>query len=265
MPFTATVLNVLIASPSDVAEEREAIAQTLYEWNALNSQTSGYILLPVRWESHSAPSMGDRPQGIINNQVVRGCDVLIGSFWTRLGSPTGVEESGTVEEIRYFLKSNRPVMLYYSRKNVDLDVIDTRQLESLKKFKESVRDKGLQETYNSVEDLKQKLLRHLTIVMRDINVSPTIDRASIKEAKASTGTTPKNRASTADNVTNDLRLEEYTDRSFVVLGNTKDLKDQMVSEGGKWIKLKAGGYGWMFSKRHLKKIAILLKLPDELA
>lgn len=86
MSFSATVLNVLIASPSDVPEEREAITESLYEWNALNSQTTGFVLLPVRWESHSAPTMGDRPQGIINNQVVRNCDMLIGAFWTRLGS-----------------------------------------------------------------------------------------------------------------------------------------------------------------------------------
>ncbi len=58
---------------------------------------------------------GDRPQGIINNQVVRNCDMLIGAFWTRLGSPTGVEESGTVEEIKWFLKQQKPVMLYYSK------------------------------------------------------------------------------------------------------------------------------------------------------
>ena len=121
MPFSAQVLNVLIASPSDVASERDAIAQTLYEWNALNSEETGFVLLPVRWESHSAPAMGDRPQGIINNQVVRNCDMLIGAFWTRLGSVTGVEESGTVEEIKFFLKNNRPVMLYYSKAAVDLE------------------------------------------------------------------------------------------------------------------------------------------------
>lgn len=45
MSFSATVLNVLIASPSDVPEEREAITESLYEWNALNSQTTGFCIV----------------------------------------------------------------------------------------------------------------------------------------------------------------------------------------------------------------------------
>ncbi|MBZ3858280.1 hypothetical protein FG683_024010 [Salmonella enterica subsp. enterica serovar Senftenberg] len=164
-----------IASPSDVPEEREAITESLYEWNALNSQTTGFVLLPVRWESHSAPTMGDRPQGIINNQVVRNCDMLIGAFWTRLGSPTGVEESGTVEEIKWFLKQQKPVMLYYSKKQVDLDLIDTQQLEKLKEFKKSIRDKGIQEQYTNVDELKMKLSRQLTIVLREVSVNTVVD------------------------------------------------------------------------------------------
>jgi hypothetical protein len=73
MPYSAAVFSVLIASPSDVADEREAIATTLHEWNSLNSQATGYVLLPVMWQSHSAPAMGGGPQEIINKQVVRGC------------------------------------------------------------------------------------------------------------------------------------------------------------------------------------------------
>jgi hypothetical protein len=91
MPFSATVYNVLIASPSDVPHERMAIAQSLHEWNSLHAQAQGVMLQPVMWETHSAPTMGDRPQGIINEQVVRGCDMLIGAFWTRLGSPPGLK------------------------------------------------------------------------------------------------------------------------------------------------------------------------------
>ena len=50
MPFSATVFNVLIASPSDVLAERAAIAQSLHDWNVLHAQDQGKILLPVMWE-----------------------------------------------------------------------------------------------------------------------------------------------------------------------------------------------------------------------
>lgn len=185
MPFTANVFNVLIASPSDVPNEREAIAASLHEWNALNAKETGKVLLPVMWESHSAPAMGDRPQGIINDQVVRSCDMLIGAFWTRLGSPTGVEDSGTVEEVKWFLKHSKPVMLYYSKAPCDMDSIDPAQLAKLKEFKASIRDKGIQEQYTSVDELKQKLSRQLTIVMRGMSVDTVVNQSVVKEARAS--------------------------------------------------------------------------------
>ena len=100
MAYSANVYNVLIASPSDVAEERQLVRQDVYSWNELHSRDLNVVLLPVSWETHIAPQLGDRPQGIINKELVDISDALIGIFWTRLGSPTGVEASGTVEEIK---------------------------------------------------------------------------------------------------------------------------------------------------------------------
>lgn len=264
MPFSATVFNVLIASPSDVPSEREAIAQSLHEWNALNSQETGKVLLPVMWESHSAPAMGDRPQGIINDQVVRACDMLIGAFWTRLGSPTGVEDSGTVEEIKWFLKNNKPVMLYYSKAQVDLDNIDTTQLEKLKEFKKSIRDKGIQEQYCSIEELKQKLSRHLTIVMRGMSVGTVVNPSVVKEARASASESivPIPSASKLKSVDTspeeEIWFEDYSEKSFAVRGNTVTKKDELKDLGGKYIPLKTGGKGWNFSKKRLAEVADLL-------
>ncbi|MCU1025967.1 DUF4062 domain-containing protein [Stenotrophomonas maltophilia] len=269
MPYSATVLSVLIASPSDVKGERLAIAETLHEWNSLNAQSTGYVLLPVMWESHSAPAMGERPQEIINRQVVRDCDMLVGAFWTRLGSPTGVEESGTVEEVRWFLRQNKPVMLYYSKQQVDLDRIDTNQLEKLKQFKSSIRDKGIQADYSSIPELKQILLRHLTIVMRDISVSPKVDAKTVKKAKESVGdddSTSRSRSSSAKpKAKNTVWLEDYTEKAFVVRGATTEFATELKSLNGKWIALRSGGKGWMFSKRRLEDVAKVLGIKASLA
>lgn len=98
MPYQATVYRVLIASPADVAEERKAIPEVVYRWNATHSADSLRVMLPVLWETHGVPSLGDRAQEIVNKQIVRDADILVGVFWTRLGTHTGVDESGTVEE-----------------------------------------------------------------------------------------------------------------------------------------------------------------------
>jgi hypothetical protein len=83
MSFDATILRVLIASPSDLAEERDAATQAINEWNALHAADQSVVLLPVRWETHATPRTGIRPQQAINEQLVRSADLVIGLFWRR--------------------------------------------------------------------------------------------------------------------------------------------------------------------------------------
>lgn len=62
--YTANVYNVMLASPSDVDEERQVARDIIWEWNYLHSQDKRIVLLPLGWETHSSPLLGDRPQGI---------------------------------------------------------------------------------------------------------------------------------------------------------------------------------------------------------
>ena len=70
LSYESKVFNVMIASPGDVASERTIIRDVIYEWNAVNSQRRNIVLLPVGWETHSSPEMGQSPQDIINDQVL---------------------------------------------------------------------------------------------------------------------------------------------------------------------------------------------------
>jgi hypothetical protein len=115
MPFPARVYRVLIASPGDVQSERTIVADVLNSWNALHAADTGVAFVPVRWETHSSPELGRRPQAIINRELVDTSDMLIGAFWTRLGSPTGAADSGTVEEIERMSDAGKHVMLYFRK------------------------------------------------------------------------------------------------------------------------------------------------------
>lgn len=57
-PVKATILNVLIASPSDVSAERNAVESAIHEWNTNHHVQTGIMLHPVRWETPSYPSGG---------------------------------------------------------------------------------------------------------------------------------------------------------------------------------------------------------------
>jgi len=165
MSYTATVLKVMIASPSDVPEERKIIREVIHEWNAVNSENRGIIIMPVGWETHSSPEFG-RPQAIINKQVLEGADLLVATFWTRVGSATGKAVSGTVEEIEHHLQANKPAMLYFSTAPVSTLNLDTKQLEALGKFRDECQERSLYETYESINQFREKFNRQLSLTIQ---------------------------------------------------------------------------------------------------
>jgi hypothetical protein len=131
-PYTATVLKVMIASPADVRHGRQAAHALIHEWNAIHSHSHSrsQVLLPLAWENNSAPAFASRPQGVVNRQLTNESDLIVAIFWTRLGTPTGVAPSGTVEEIEEHLRLGKPALLYFSNEPVRPDSIDEEQYES---------------------------------------------------------------------------------------------------------------------------------------
>lgn len=165
----------MIASPGDVSNERRVARDLVHEWNAVHGHDRRTILLPVSWETHASPAMGDRAQEIINKQLVRDSDLLVGIFWTRIGTPTGTAKSGTVEEIEEHLRAEKPVMIYFSSAPVRPDSVDEEQYRALRRFKEWCRQRGLVEEYESVSEFHDKFQRQLAqTVMRSLPVAAPI-------------------------------------------------------------------------------------------
>src|SRR5687767_10773299 len=163
MPYQATTYNVMIASPSDVLIERAAVRQILADWNVIHSQTRGIVLLPLGWETHSSPQMGQPPQKILNKQLVERSDLLVGVFWTRIGTPTAEHPSGSVEEIEEHVSAGKPVMLYFSNQPVRPDSVDSEQYQRLLEFKASCKDRGLYEEYDDITSFREKFFRQLQL------------------------------------------------------------------------------------------------------
>lgn len=167
MSYDAKVFNVMIASPSDVGRERIIVRDVIHEWNVVHSNSRKIVLLPVGWETHSSPEVGASPQDIINRQILDKCDLLVGVFWTRIGTSTNDYASGTVEEIEKHVKANRPAMLYFSNQPVLPDSVDASQYEKLKEFKGSIKSNSLLETYDSPEDFREKFYRQLQLKINE--------------------------------------------------------------------------------------------------
>jgi len=170
MSYKADVFNVMIASPGDVQAERAQIREVIHEWNAVHSRSRKIVLLPTGWETHSAPEMGATPQTIINKQVLDKCDLLVGVFWTRVGTATTEYASGTVEEIERHVESGRPAMLYFSSQPAALDTVDPDQYKQLRNFKSSCQQRSLYEGYEDLTEFRNKFARQLQIVINRNNM-----------------------------------------------------------------------------------------------
>jgi hypothetical protein len=185
MSYSATVYKAFIASPGDVMVERGVIRDVLGEWNVVNADHRKQVLLPVGWETHSTPEMGDRPQAIINKQILSGCDLLVGVFWTRIGTATGDYQSGTVEEIEEHIKAGKPAMLYFSSAPVMPDSVDPEQYRRLKEFRSSCQSRGLYESYTDVQDFRNKFYRQLQLKINGDQYFSVPDASAVTEIRPS--------------------------------------------------------------------------------
>jgi hypothetical protein len=164
MARKSDVYEVLIASPGDVVSERTVINEVVEDWNAAHAKDSGRMLQTRRWELDARPELGDRPQAIINKQFVDDADILVAVFSARLGSPTGVSPSGTVEEIERLRSVGKPVLVYFSTAPLPRDH-DPAQLRLLSEYKRELSEKGLFCQFGSDDELRRMASRHLATVM----------------------------------------------------------------------------------------------------
>jgi hypothetical protein len=95
-------------------------------------------------------------------------------FWTRIGTSTGVADSGTVEEIDHFVGAKKPAMLYFSSRPIDPNKIDIKQHKKLKSFKQATYKNALTGGFSTVSELRQILLRDLMKQVREMKLSPRL-------------------------------------------------------------------------------------------
>ena len=150
--FSATALRVMIASPSDVPDARDAVEKAIHSWNDANARNRAVVLLPWRWETSSVPVQGAHPQELINAQGVDDSDIVFALFGGRLGSPTPSAISGTAEEVDRAQAQGKPVHMLFSTAPLPNDV-DVDQLRALREFRELMQDRGILGEFSNSEDL----------------------------------------------------------------------------------------------------------------
>ncbi|MEN4422119.1 hypothetical protein VXD82_13965 [Mycobacteroides chelonae] len=167
MVYPVHVVHVLIASPSDVAAERTALREAIWEFNDEHTPANKVVLLPRTWEKNSTPRLGAAPQDILDEQIVDSSDIAIGIFWTRIGQLLEDGTPASVHELERFVAADKPALLYFSNTPVIPGSIDNEQFEQVQKFKERAKSWGIYREYSGVEELVQHARRDLLSTVRD--------------------------------------------------------------------------------------------------
>jgi hypothetical protein len=175
MTLQATVYRILIAASNDVIAEQKAIQEIISSWNTKYSAKMKAVCLPVLLETHLVQEMSDRPQAILNKQIIKDCDILIGVFWTRIGTDTALAESITIEEIKEFLKAGKSVMIYLSSAPVVPGSIDLKHYGKLMKFMDECLKQGLVNNYDSILDFREKLSTQIVSNILKIHKTPEVE------------------------------------------------------------------------------------------
>ena len=158
----------MIASPGDVAEERKVVTEEIHRWNDANAFARKLVLLPVKWETHSTPQLGDHPQTIINRQLLEEADIVIGIFGTRVGTPTEEYVSGTVEEIKKHVAAGKTAKIYFSDVPVPPSSLNPAQYASLQQFREECQSTGLYATFVSIQQFRTDFSHHLNLELNQL-------------------------------------------------------------------------------------------------
>ena len=180
MSYASTVVEVLISSPSDVGDARDAVQDEIAQWNLAHARQRGMTAVAVRWETHALPQMGGHPQSILNQQLVDRCDVLVAVFGVRLGTPTPHGESGTAEEIERFVRTGKPVLVYKlnGRENADTD---RDQLRALTAFLDSIRERGLFWPCSSLDAFRSGFRRHIAMQLESFQPERRLPPAKLSD------------------------------------------------------------------------------------
>ncbi len=165
--------RIVLASPGDVASERDAVSRVVQELNRTVAPHVDHELRLSRWETDVAPGASpDGPQGLVDQRLQIGdADVLIGVFWRRFGTPTRDAGSGTEHEFRLayesWKKTGRPrLMIYFSGKPYAPQIPeDVAQWSKVLDFKVNFPKEGLYWDYKSVSQFEALARVHLTQVV----------------------------------------------------------------------------------------------------
>jgi hypothetical protein len=162
------IVKVVLCGPGDVKRELELAREVIDDWNKQNFGTLNCGIESAHWSTDAVPSMTARGQQVINWQLIDEADLVVAVFWRRLGTPTGLYESGTAEEICRAQARGIHVMVYFSQIEDPRPIEDPEQWDRLQAFHAKALITGLPATFRSRKEFRERFATHLDKQVREI-------------------------------------------------------------------------------------------------
>ena len=167
---TKRVLKLVVASPSDVKPERDAVSDAVKELNDGVARHLGIGIELLRWETDTYPGFHPQgPQGLVDNALqIPNCDILVGIFWKRLGTPVRDAASGTEHEFKLayeaWKRNARPqIMMYFKERSyTPTNKIETDQWGLVLEFKNNFPTEGFWRPFPSTRKFGEMFRKNLT-------------------------------------------------------------------------------------------------------
>ena len=181
------ILRIVVASPGDVQAERNALATVVEELNHGVARDRGVRLELARWETDAYPGFHpEGPQGLIDPILrIETCDILIGIFWKRFGTPVTDAQSGTEHEFRLgyeaWKQTRRPhIMVYFNQRAYTPKTREeTDQWGQVLDFQRNFPKEGLWWPYRGRAQFERLVRNHLTQFLRQQGPDPPGRDASL--------------------------------------------------------------------------------------
>ena len=177
------ILRIVVASPGDVQAERNALSTVVEELNHGIARDRGVRLELARWETDAYPGFHpEGPQGLIDPILrIETCDILIGIFWKRFGTPVTDAQSGTEHEFRLgyeaWKQTRRPhIMVYFNQRAYTPKTREeTDQWGQVLDFQRNFPKEGLWWPYRGRAQFERLVRNHLTQFLRQQGPDPCRD------------------------------------------------------------------------------------------
>ncbi len=148
MSESFTEINVFLSCPDEIITKtnfKDIVENELKAVNTYYKDTFGVCFDLKHWKKNPILGRGvPRVQDVINQYLIKNCDIYIGILWKSFGNPpgknaNGIEYSSGTEEEYYFAKDlNLELWFFFYNPRADLD-IDSEGIAKIKKFKDQLK------------------------------------------------------------------------------------------------------------------------------